>query len=78
MDLGNDWFKKWLIEQRTDLINVWLKKLLIKEMMDWRNDGLKKWWIEKMIFCFFYFNIYKIEFSGADWNCEEKLWPSPW
>ena len=61
-----------------DWKNDWLKKWWIKEMMDWRNDGLKKWWIEKMIFCFFYFNIYKIEFSGADWNCEEKLWPSPW
>ena len=28
MDLGNDWFKKWLIEQRTDLINGWLKKMM--------------------------------------------------
>lgn len=72
-----DWtknrFNKWLIEK-----NDGLKKWWIKEMMDWRNDGSKKWWIEKMIFCFFYFNIYKIEFLGADWNCEEKLWPSPW
>ena len=26
MDLGNDWFKKWLIEQMIDWTNDWLNK----------------------------------------------------